>query len=815
MLTAETKRHIDAARQVLVGVVPNPAAQIDQITNALIYKFMDDMDQSAIRAGDKPSFFVGNLESYAWTRLMDTKIGNQERMDLYVRALETFSTSQKLPELFRDIFRQAYLPFRSPDVLYLFLKEIDYFGYSHSEELGNAYEYLLSILSAQGDAGQFRTPRHIIDFIVDVIDPTPDDTVLDPACGTAGFLISAYKHILEKHTEIDKKTGKAKSTLTPIQRQKIMKNFEGYDISPEMVKLSRVNMYLHHFKNPKIYEYDTLAREERWNDKFSVILANPPFMSPKGGIRPNSRFSVQSSRSEVLFVDYFIEHLKQPNGRAGMIVPEGIIFQSGGAHRQIRENLIKDGLYAVVSLPAGVFNPYSGVKTSILFFDNAVVKKTKEILFIKIENDGYSLGAQRRAIEKDDLPDALNILRNWREHVIKDTKKPESSLIHVISKEKIAQNDDLSLSVERYHVLSEYENVAWPMEKVGNLVRTISPPKKLQKTEYQNNGVYPIIDQSKTEIAGWTSDETAIVDIKKPVVIFGDHTCIVKYSDKPFAQGADGIKILDTDDRLNPKFLFYLLQSKPIESDGYKRHFSKLQSKEIPVPPLSKQKELVDKLDSYARVIAGASDVISNWKPNFEIDPEWEIVKLSDVSERVTKGTTPTTAGFEFQESGINFVKIESIDDNGYFITDKFAHINQKCNEALKRSQLKKGDVLFSIAGALGRVALVNKDILPANTNQALAIITPKANLDSKYLEEVLRSPLIFNKIDELKVGVAQYNISLTQVSDFEIPLPSLEIQKQIVAKIEDERKIVEANKRLREIYENKMEEELKKLLEK
>jgi type I restriction enzyme M protein len=126
-MNTETKRHIDAARQVLVGVVPNPTSQIDQITNALIYKFMDDMDQSAIRAGDKPSFFVGNLESYAWTRLMDTKIGNQERMDLYVRALETFSTSQKLPELFRDIFRQAYLPFRSPDVLYLFLKEIHSF----------------------------------------------------------------------------------------------------------------------------------------------------------------------------------------------------------------------------------------------------------------------------------------------------------------------------------------------------------------------------------------------------------------------------------------------------------------------------------------------------------------------------------------------------------------------------------------------------------------------------------------------------------------------------------------------------------------
>jgi type I restriction enzyme M protein len=185
MLTQETKRHIDAARQVLVGVVPNPTSQIDQITNALIYKFMDDIDQDAIKAGGGPSFFTGDLERYAWTRLMDSRLGNQERMNLYSDALIKFSESKQLPQLFRDIFKSAFLPYRSTEVLGLFLKEIDYFDYSHSEELGNAYEYLLSIMSSQGDAGQFRTPRHIIDFIVAAVNPTKDDKVLDPACGTA------------------------------------------------------------------------------------------------------------------------------------------------------------------------------------------------------------------------------------------------------------------------------------------------------------------------------------------------------------------------------------------------------------------------------------------------------------------------------------------------------------------------------------------------------------------------------------------------------------------------------------------------------
>ena len=146
-MNTETKRHIDAARQVLVGVVPNPTLQIDQITYALIYKFMDDMDQAAIKNGDEPAFFIGDLEQYSWARIMDSRIGNQDRMNLYVVAFQKFAEAKQLPELFRNILKSAFLPYRSPETLGLFLKEIDYFDYSHPEELGNAYEYLLSIIA--------------------------------------------------------------------------------------------------------------------------------------------------------------------------------------------------------------------------------------------------------------------------------------------------------------------------------------------------------------------------------------------------------------------------------------------------------------------------------------------------------------------------------------------------------------------------------------------------------------------------------------------------------------------------------------------
>ena len=284
------------------------------------------------------------------------------------------------------------------------------------KRLGDAFEYLLSVLGAQGDAGQFRTPRHIIDFIVTVLDPKKDEVVLDPACGTAGFLISAYKHILTANTNSD-----GQGTLTPDARGRLVNNFKGYDISPDMVRLSLVNMYLHGFREPHIYEYDTLTSEDRWNEYADVILANPPFMSPKGGIRPHNHFSVKSTRSEVLFVDYMAEHLTT-NGRAGIIVPEGIIFQSQTAYKQLRKMLVEDYLVAVISLPAGVFNPYSGVKTSVLILDRAVAKQTDAIAFFKVENDGFELGAQRRPIDKNDLPQAqtelveyLDYLRGGRE----------------------------------------------------------------------------------------------------------------------------------------------------------------------------------------------------------------------------------------------------------------------------------------------------------------------------------------------------------------------------------------------------------------
>lgn len=439
MLDLKTKKVIDRARDILVGKIPSPSAQVEQITLAMLYKFMDDMDKESVSLGGNPTFFAGEYAPYAWHVIMSNSIGAQERYNRYTKALEKFYSNKDLPQTFKDVFKNANVPFKEADILTMFLKEIDSgLNYEDSEQLGDAYEYLLSVLGSQGDLGQFRTPRHIIDFMVEVLDPLKTDTILDPACGTAGFLISSYRHILKNNT--DKKLG---DKLNFDERMKVLKNITGYDIEPSMVRIAEMNMFLHGATDPQIYEYDTLTDDSRWNDHFNVILANPPFMTPKGGIKPHKKFLIKANRSEILFVDYISSHIKA-EGRAGIIIPDGVVFQSGKAYKEMREILINNYLMAVVSLPSGVFNPYAGVKTSIFFLDKKVSKDKKDILFVELNNDGYSLGAQRNEIKGSELPTILDTIKKYKNNECYDFKNA-----FVVSKEELLK-DDFSLSLNKY-----------------------------------------------------------------------------------------------------------------------------------------------------------------------------------------------------------------------------------------------------------------------------------------------------------------------------------------------------------------------------
>lgn len=459
MLDIKTKTAIDGARNILVGKIPSPSAQVEQITLAMLYKFMDDMDQESMLLGGHPTFFAGDFEQFSWKNIMSKTISAQERYNKYTEALEKFYTHESLPQTFKDVFKNASVPFKEADILTMFLKEIDDgLNYEDSEQLGDAYEYLLSVLGSQGDLGQFRTPRHIIDMIVELVDPKKTDTILDPACGTAGFLISAYKHILKENT--DKTPG---DKMNFDERMEVLRHITGYDIEPSMVRIAEMNMFLHGATDPDIHEYDSLTDDSKWEEKFNIILANPPFMTPKGGIKPHSKFGVKANRAEILFVDYIASHLRL-DGRAGIIVPDSVTFKQDKAFKEARRKIIDESLFAIVSLPAGIFNPYAGVSTSILLLDKKFAKENNDILFVELNNDGFSLNAQRKPIKGSEIPTIIEAVKKYKE-----TGEITYKNMFKVDKNEIINNDyDLLLNKykKQEEVVIDYED---PIEVIKRI----------------------------------------------------------------------------------------------------------------------------------------------------------------------------------------------------------------------------------------------------------------------------------------------------------------------------------------------------------
>ncbi|HLO97169.1 MAG TPA: N-6 DNA methylase, partial [Fimbriimonas sp.] len=531
---------------------------------------------------------------------------------------------------------------------------------------------------------------------------------------------------------------------------------------------------------------------------------------PKGGIKPHKRFSIQAKRSEVLFVDYMAEHLT-PSGRAGIIVPEGIIFQSQTAYTQLRKMLVDSSLVAVISLPAGCFNPYSGVKTSILILDKSLAKKAQSIAFFKVENDGFGLGAQRRPIDKNDLPQVRAELAAYL-HALRNGQPVDELQLNyglIVAKEKIAANDDYNLSGERYREGAALTG-RYPWHKLESLIETVTPPRKIQKTAFATSGRFPIIDQSQESIAGWTDDETALIRPSKPLVIFGDHTCAVKLIESPFAQGADGIKILQTVEALDPRFLFQVMRARPLESAGYQRHFSLLKEMEIPLPPLEVQKEIVAEIEGYQKVIDGARAVLNHYRPYIPIHPEWPMVELASVA-RFQEG--PGILAKDFHKEGVPLVRLAGLGGS----TVKLNGCNYLDPEVVAQKwahfRLQIGDILVSTSASFGRPAVVDSEAEGAVFYTGLIRFQPlDANLDSKYLETFLGSPAFLGQAEALATGSSIKHFGPMHLKQMRIHLPPLAIQQQIVAEIEAEQALVNANRELIARFEQKIQATLSRV---
>jgi type I restriction enzyme M protein len=828
MLDTDTKRRIDTARDILVGKVPDPKSQVEQITIAMIYKFMDDMDAESEEFGGQRRFFAGEFARYGWAKLMRSGLGGFETLNLYAEGIAKMPENPGIPPLFRDIFKNAYLPYRDPETLRVFLKVIDEFEYDHSERLGDAFEYLLSVLSSQGDAGQFRTPRHIIDFIVEVIDPKKNETVLDPACGTAGFLISSYKHILRANTDAN-----GNSTLTPDERGRLAQSFTGYDISPDMVRLSLVNMYLHGFVDPHIYEYDTLTSQDRWNEYADVILANPPFMSPKGGIRPHNRFSVQSKRSEVLFVDYMAEHLT-PSGRAGIIVPEGIIFQSQTAYTKLRKMLVEENLVAVVSLPAGVFNPYSGVKTCILILDRSLAKKTDTIGFFKIENDGFGLGSQRRAIDKNDLPQARAEIAEYlrRLQTSESVEGFQPALGLLVAREKIQANGDYNLSGERYRE-GATTNHSFPLVRIGD-VCTLNPRKRHLGGLPPDTRVsfVPMADINEHRMAFQPRDEKPLSNVSASYTYFQDNDVLLAKVTPCFENGKAGIArgllngigfgssefyVLRSSARVLPEWVYFCFMH-PLFRDsavaqmtgtgGLQRVPRKfVENFPIPLPPLEVQKDITAEIEGYQKVIDGARAVLDNYRPHISIHLDWPVVELGDVVS-FSSGGTPSKGNDAYWVGDIPWVSAKDMKSD--VLLDASMHVSQAAVSDTAAQVAPAGSLLILVRGmGLANGVPICELARPCAFNQDVKAIWPDSTVNATFLRLMLKQEEAqFRRI----LGTAAHGtlkISTEDLSQVRFPLPPLAAQEAVVDEIEAEQALVAANRELIARFETKIQASL------
>jgi len=446
------RQKVDQLMNILyAGGVNNPMDSIEQISYLLFLRLLTEKDETLAGMDKKYTrIFSGKWARFAWGNFV-TLAGD----DLFNTIRDAIESLHELPGLTATgklLFSRATLKIYDRPTLRAVIQgiqELDLAGHNGHDLKGDMYEYLLSKLSASGTNGQFRTPRHIIDLIVELVNPQAGQRICDPACGTAGFLISSFTHILRQNTKpADLKRGHVDGAMLKPAQWKFLEEqaFTGFDNDANMVKIAILNLYLHQLERAKIDHFNPLTTGFGGvypGQRFDVILANPPFAGKvqDESILADLNFRLDTRATELLFLKWFIDHLA-PNGRAGVIVPNGVLFGSTNAATKLREMLLTEcDLQAVISLPSGVFKPYAGVATAALIFQKGT--PTKSVWFYDLTADGFSFDDKRTPIESNDIPDVLN---KW-------PNRDEGGNSYRVEIEKIKKND-WSLAAGRYKPLT-------------------------------------------------------------------------------------------------------------------------------------------------------------------------------------------------------------------------------------------------------------------------------------------------------------------------------------------------------------------------
>jgi type I restriction enzyme M protein len=484
-LTTQQKSDIDKLwTEFWTGGITNPLTVIEQISFLMFARLLDVMETTGERKAERLKRpFKGRFEgSHDPRRWKNFKQKDAAEMLRVVRD-EVFPHFRKLNggTTFAEYMQDAQLMIQKPSLLVQAVAMIDKLPITDGDAKGDLYEYLLSKLTTAGINGQFRTPRHVIRFMVELLEPKPTETVGDPACGTAGFLVGVMQYLLETHTSSKGKlTGENGETiytgdlLEPYRKHIQSEMFHGFDFDATMLRIASMNLMLHGVDNPDIHYQDTLSNSfpEKFSKQatggFDVILANPPFKGSldEGDVHPTLTQSVKTKKTELLFLALILRMLKK-GGRSATIVPDGVLFGSSKAHAALRALLVKENqLEAVISLPSGVFKPYAGVSTAILVFTKG--GKTDDVFFYDVSADGFSLDDKRDPVSENDLPDALE---RWRRRSAKnDTDRTAK---HFMVPVKDIEAKEFDLSINRYKEAKHQEVTYDPPKKIIAKLRAI------------------------------------------------------------------------------------------------------------------------------------------------------------------------------------------------------------------------------------------------------------------------------------------------------------------------------------------------------
>lgn len=458
MITGELKTKVDGIWDIFwSNGVSNPLTVIEQLTYLMFIKILDDnetrRERNAELLGESVTdpIFDAEHQNCRWHIFR-----NYEPDAMYENMVQNVfpfikgELGSNKDTAFAKYMKDAILVVSNARTLTRIVDKLEEIDLSNKDIMGDVYEYLLSKLATSGQNGQFRTPRHIIKMMVDLMQPTPEDTICDPAMGSAGFICMAAQYIKDHY--------KTELMRADVQQRFQTTMFTGHDTDSTMMRIGAMNMMLHGVEAPNISQLDSLSEDNEERDTYTLIMANPPFKGSldKETIAKDLRSTVSTTKTELLFLALFLKSLKV-GGRCASIVPDGVLFGSQKAHKAIRKELIENNrLVAVISMPSGVFKPYAGVSTAILIFTRTDNGGTDNVWFYDMQADGFSLDDKREPIKDNDIPDIIERLHNLDAE--EDRARTEKSFM--VPVQEIIDND-YDLSINKYKEIV-YEKVEYP-----------------------------------------------------------------------------------------------------------------------------------------------------------------------------------------------------------------------------------------------------------------------------------------------------------------------------------------------------------------